>query len=53
LRGFRARGFYEKWKYLPSQLGKVFPLRQFLPGAVTAEEIPAGTNFPDLRKIDV
>jgi hypothetical protein len=53
LRGFRARGFYEKWKYLPGQPGKVFLVRQFMPSAERQQEISAGADFPSRRKIDV
>jgi hypothetical protein len=53
LRGFRARRFYEKWKYLPGRVGKIFPVRHFLPSIAAPAEISAGTDFPMASKIDV
>jgi hypothetical protein len=50
---FQARRFYEKWKYLPVWPGKIFHIRQFLPGAMTFGKILARTDFPRPGKIDV
>jgi hypothetical protein len=51
--GIFAAHFSEKWSYLPTQPGKIFPIGQFLPGPQAAGKIPAGTYFPHAPKIDV
>jgi len=45
---FHACPFYEKWKELPSQLGKIFLVRQLLPGIFSARKNPPSHIFlPD------
>jgi hypothetical protein len=51
--GFFAEVFVEKWNYLPTAPGKDCRVRKFLPGGAGDREIPAGQNFPPMRKIDV
>jgi len=51
--GFFAGAFFEKWSYLPTPSGKDCRVAEIFARRARGWEIPAGTNFPRPRKIDV